>query len=139
MILVDTSVVSEPLKSTPEPRVLAWLDRQPSSALFLSTVSIANMMSGIEAMPQGERRESLACATRNIVERLFGDRILPFDLAAARSYGQARLRARAQGLDIPVVEAQIAAIALAAGFSIATRHPAPFEAAGVSTINPWED
>jgi hypothetical protein len=139
MILVDAIVVSEPLKSAPDPRVLAWLNRQPAESLYLSTVSFAYMMSGVEAMPAGPRRESLSLATQQIVERLFAARILPFDLAAARAYGLVKARARDEALDIAIGDAQIAAIALSVGFSVATRNPAPFLAAGVNTINPWTD
>jgi toxin FitB len=139
MILVDANVVSEPLKSTPEPRVLDWLRRQPAGSLYLSTISFAYMMSGVEAMPAGVRRETLSEQTRSIVDRLFEDRILPFDLAAARAFGLAKARAREQGLDIALGDAQIAAIALAVNASVATRYPAPFLAAGVVTINPWMD
>jgi len=139
MILVDAIVVSETLKSAPDPRVQAWLDRQPADSLYLSTISFAYMMSGVEAMPAGPRRDSLSLATHQIVERLFAARIMPFDLSAARAYGLVKARARDEGLDIAIGEAQIAAIALSAGFSVATRSPAPFLAAGVNTINPWTD
>jgi hypothetical protein len=139
MILVDAIVVSETLKTTPDPNVLAWLNRQPAENLYLSTVSFAYMMSGVQAMPKGPRRESLSVATQQIVDRLFAARILPFDIGAARAYGLVKARARDEGLDIAIGEAQIAAIALSAGFSVATRAPAPYLAAGVNTINPWTD
>jgi predicted nucleic acid-binding protein len=139
MILVDASVVSEALKAAPEKKVMAWLERQRADRLHLSTVSIAQMMAGVEAMPAGERRDALAQATERVIERLFGDRILPFDLAAARAYGVARIRARVLNVDIPLLEAEIAATALAQDCPLATRYPAPFEAAGVRTINPWSE
>ena len=118
---------------------MAWLERQRADSLFLSTVSVAQMMSGIEAIPAGEKREVLSQATERIVARLFADRILPFDIAAARAYGLAKMRARTQNIDIPILEAQLAATALSRGYALATRYPAPFLAAGVSTINPWTD
>ena len=137
MILLDTNVVSEPLRPKPHLNVLAWLDAQATETLYLSTVSFAELLLGIESLPTGKRRKALAAALAEKIAALFGERILPFDLAAAQTYPKIVTRARRHGHPIAVADAQIAAIAASRQFSVATRDEAPFRAAGVPVVNPW--
>ena len=137
MILLDTNVVSEPLLPRPDLKVLAWLDAQVAETLYLSTVSLAELLFGVENLPAGKRRKALAFSLQENIMELFGERIVPFDLAAAQAYAKIVVRARRQGHSLSVADAQIAAIAAAHHFSVATRDEAPFHAAGVHVINPW--
>ena len=137
MILVDTNVVSEPMKAQGDLRVAAWLDRQSAETLFIATISIAEILFGVAALPAGRRRVRLAEAFETEVQRLFAGRIMSFDLAAARAYASIMSGARARGLAISVADGQIAAIAAANRLSVATRDEAPFRAAGLRTVNPW--
>jgi len=137
MILLDTNVVSEPLLPRPDRKVLGWLDAQVAETLYLSTVSLAELLFGVENLPAGKRRKALAFSLQEKIMALFGERIVPFDLAAAKAYAKIVVRARRQGHPISVADAQIAAIAAARRFSVATRDEAPFNAAGVPVINPW--
>jgi toxin FitB len=139
VILVDTNVVSEPLKPRRDPRVVAWLDRQPAETLFISTISLSEILFGIAALAAGRRRDRLVEAFESAVLRLFAGRVLSFDLEAARAYASLMSAARARGLSIPVVDGQIAAIAKANAFSVATRDEAPFRAAGLTVVNPWRE
>ncbi len=139
MILVDTNVLSEPMRAQGEPRVVAWLDRQRAETLFISTVSVAEILFGVAAIPAGKRRSRLADAFESAVERLFERRILSFDLAAARAYATLMSAARARGSPISLADGQIAAIAAANGLVVATRDEDPFRAAGVKTVNPWTE
>ncbi len=136
MILLDTNVVSEAMKPAPHPPVLAWLDAQEAGTLFLGSVSIAEMMFGIGALPRGRRRDRLAAALDGVTE-LFAGRILPFDLEAARRYADLAVRARRAGRGFPTPDGYIAAIAAAHGFAVASRDASPFTAAGLAVINPW--
>ncbi len=136
MILVDTNVVSEPMKLHGDPRVAAWLDLQASGSLFISTITIAEILFGVAALPQGKRRARLAEAFETEVLRLFEGRILSFDLSAARGYASIMSVTRARGLAISVADGQIAAIAAAGKLSVASREETPFRAAGVKTVNP---
>ena len=138
MILLDTNVVSEAMRPKPDRRVLGWLDAQAAQTLFLSTVSLAELLLGIESLPTGKRRRALAAALAEQVVALFAERIVPFDLPAAQSYAEIVMRARRSGHAIAVADAQIAAIAASRDFSVATRDEAPFRAAGVEVLNPWE-
>jgi toxin FitB len=139
VILVDTNVVSEPLKPRGDPRVVAWLDRQPAETLFISTISVSEILFGIAALAAGKRRNRLAEAFESAVLRLFARRVLSFDLEGARAYASLMSAAHAGGLSISVVDGQIAAIAKANGFSVATRDEAPFRAAGLAVVNPWRE
>ena len=137
MILLDTNVVSEPMRPKPDQKVLAWLDAQAAESLYVATVSLAELLLGIESLPAGKRRKALAAALHEQVIALFGERIVTFDLGAAETYAQIVTRARRHGHPIAVADAQIAAIAASRQFTVATRDEAPFQAAGVPVINPW--
>ena len=137
MILLDTNVVSEPLRPAGDPAVLAWLDAQAIETLYLSAISLAELRFGIAAVPDGKRKETLHARVEQSIVLLFGARILPFDTAASRAYATLRVRARAAGKAIGTVDGFIAAIATAKGFAVASRDTGPFEAAGLNVINPW--
>lgn len=137
MILLDTNVVSEPLKATGDTNVLAWIDAQIIETLYLSTISLAELRFGIAALPEGKRRDTLHFSLEQRVLPLFAGRILPFDDPASQSYATLRARAHAGGKAIAPADGYIAAIAATHGFTVATRDTSPFEAAGLAVINPW--
>jgi toxin FitB len=139
MILLDTNVVSEPLRLAPDPAVLAWLDAQNIETLYLAAISLAELRFGIAALPLGKRRDSLHESWERRVVPLFAGRILPFDLAASEAYAQLRARARSAGKAIGTSDGYIAAVAAVNGLMVATRDMAPFEAAGLTVVNPWKD
>ena len=136
MILLDTNVISEAMKPTPDDTVRAWLDEQAAETLYLSSVTIAELLYGIGALPAGKRKDRLTEALDGVME-LFADRILPFDIAAARRYADLAVKARAAGKGFPTPDGYIAAIAASRGFTVATRDTSAFDAAGVAVINPW--
>lgn len=137
MILLDTNVVSEASQPGGHPNWKAWLDRQPTDSLYLSAVTVAELLWGIAVLPNGRRKDSLEDVLRSRVLPVFEGRILPFDTAAAETYAQLRALGRATGTAIATVDGYIAAIALAHRLTVATRDTAPFAAAGLSVINPW--
>ena len=100
MILLDTNVVSEAMKPEPHPSVRDWLDAQAAETLFLSSVTIAELLFGIGALPRGKRKDRLAAALDGVLD-LFAARILPFDTAAARRYAELAVKARAAGRPFP--------------------------------------
>ncbi len=137
MILLDTNVISESLRATPEPLVVAWLDAQPLETLFLSVVSVAELRFGVARLPAGRRRTGLIEQLESQVLPTFAGRILNFDLAATQRYAEAVAKAQAQGLAVGLADGFIAAIAAANGMMVATRDSAPFAAMGGQVINPW--
>jgi len=137
MIVLDTNVVSEAMKPAPHPSVRAWLNDQAAETLYLSSVTLAELLFGIAALPAGQRKDRLAQALEGLME-LFRDRVLPFDIDAARRYAELAVTAKAGGRGFPTPDGYIAAIAASRGFIVASRDTAPYEAAGVSVINPWD-
>lgn len=137
MILLDTNVVSEPLKLTGDVGVMTWIDAQIIETLYLSTISLAELRFGIAALPSGKRRDTLHTSLEQRILPLFIGRILPFDAAASEAYAVLRARARTQGKAIAPADGYIAATATTHGLIVATRDTSPFEAAGLTVINPW--
>ena len=136
MILLDTNVVSEAMTREPHPRVRAWLDGQVDETLFLSSITVAELLFGIGALPAGKRKDALAAALDDVLD-LFAVRILPFDTLAARRYADLAVKARAAGKGFSTPDGYIAAIAAAHGFAIASRDSSAFNAAGLTVIDPW--
>ena len=137
MIVLDTNVVSEAMKPSADPAVSAWLNAQVAETLYLSSVTLAELLYGIGALPEGRRKDALASTLDGLLG-LFGSRVLPFDTDAARCYAQLATRARAAGKGFPTPDGYIAATAVARGFAVASRDTSPFAAAGVAVINPWD-
>lgn len=138
MILLDTNVISEPQRQSPNARVLDWIDAQALETLYLSAITVAELRAGIALMPVGKRRDGL---DENLEKRLlpmFANRVLSFDMACTKAYAELLAKACASGLAIETADAFIAAVALANGFTVATRDTTPFEAAGLTVINPWD-
>jgi len=136
MIVLDTNVVSEAMKPEPHPAVRAWLNNQVAETLYLSSVTLAELLFGISSLPTGKRKEVLALALDGLMG-LFMDRVLPFDVDAARRYAELAVTAKRGGRGFPTPDGYIAAIAVSRGFIVASRDTGPFEAVGVSIINPW--
>ncbi len=140
MILLDTNVLSEFMRSQPLGSVVAWLDEQPANEVYTSAISRAEIELGLLLMPPGKRQEALSQAARAMFAEDFAGRCLPFDEDAARQYARiisVRMRA---GQPISVEDAQIAAIALAYRMPLATRNTADFKLIdGLEVVNPWND
>lgn len=137
MILLDTNVISEPLRATPEARVVAWLDAQPLETLFLSVITVAELRYGVARLPSGRRRDALRERLETQVLPAFAGRVLIFDLPATQAYADLMARAQAVGVAIGAADGFIAAIATANGMAVATRDTVPFSTLGVSVIDPW--
>jgi len=132
VIVLDTNVISEPVKPLADPVVAAWLDRQPKETLYLCAPVLMEVLLGISFLPDGKRKTIMAVTMQGLLANYFSDRFFAFDREAAVAY------AAAKGYSISVADCQIAAIAAVHGFSVATRDTAPFLAAGVPVVNPWK-
>lgn len=138
MILLDTNVVSEPLRHAPATRVIAWIDAQPLETLFLSAITIAELRTGVALLPAGKRRASLQENLEKRVLPLFTGRVLAFDLACTQAYVELTLKARGAGVALSTADGYIAAIAIAHNLAVATRDTRPFAATGATVIDPWQ-
>jgi predicted nucleic acid-binding protein len=137
MILLDTNVISEPLRPAPEARVIEWIDAQALETLYLSAITVAELRAGVALLPAGKRRGNLQEYLEKRVLPVFAGRVLPFDLACTSAYAELLAKVRKAGSGIETADACIAAIASANGFTVATRDTTPFQAAGLSVIDPW--
>ncbi len=138
MIVLDTNVISEPLKRRADPAVIRWLDAQDPETLYLTAINLAEILIGIALLPVGRRKRGMELAMQSLQAKLFAGRFLSFDREAAIAFALLGSRAAAKGHSISVADCQIGAIAAVHGFAVATRDTAPFLAAGVPVVNPWE-
>ncbi len=137
MIVLDTNVISEAMRSAPEAAVVSWLDSQPLETLYLSAITVAELRFGVASLPAGKRSDTLRDRLEEQVIPLFAGRVLSFDLPASQAYGELMAKARKSGRAISTADGCIAAIAAANKMMIASRDTQPFEAGGVAVINPW--
>lgn len=137
MIVLDTNVISELMRPMPAPQVLAWVAAQPRALLYTTHINQAEILFGIAALPEGRRRSTLASAADAMFADEFAGRVLPFGAAATARYAGIVVARRRAGNPIEGFDGLIAAIALAAGASVATRDTAGFTGCGLSLIDPW--
>lgn len=139
MIIVDTNVVSELLRPTPEPRVEAWFAVQKTVDTYMTTISEAELRYGVAVMPGGKRRDVLIGRVERLLTKIFRGRVLSFDSPAAEAYAVIAAGRRKAGRSIGLHDGQIAAIASARRAAVATRNVKDFEGCGVEIINPWNE
>jgi len=137
MIILDTNVISEPLRAVCDVNVARWLERQASQTLFVTNISHAEMLFGIALLPDGRRKRDIDAHVHEIFHGAFRGRVMTFGMAEAPAYAQLRADRRRQGRPIAVEDAMIASIAMTHGAAIATRD-GDFQDCGVPLINPWE-
>ena len=140
MILLDTNVLSELMRLSPEPKVLRWLDSRPAVDIWISAVTVAEIRLGIALLPDGQRKELLAGLAEAMFQEDFSDCCLPFDFSAAAEYASIVATRTRQGRPISVEDAQIAAIARTGDLTLVTRNTKDFSGLdGLILVNPWND
>ena len=139
MMLIDTNVVSEMMRTEPNPQVVAWLSRQPVTKVHLTALSVAEILYGLKRMPEGKRRQDLEGRFQHVLETGFRGRVLAFDENAAVAYGAIMADRQAEGRPMSVVDGQIAAIAMTKGASLTTRNVKDFAGCGLELQNPFDD
>lgn len=137
MIILDTNVVSELMKAEPAASVRQWVASQPTSRLFVTAITEAEILFGIGLLPKGQRRNRIAIAAKAMFNEDFNDRVLAFGSDAATVYADIAVARRKKGRPISQFDAQIAAIARSAGAALATRNVGDFEGCELEVINPW--
>ena len=136
MIVADTNVVSELMKAEPSSGVRAWVFGHRHHELRTTAITVAEILYGIERLPNGRRKTALREAAREVFSR-FAEDVLAFDGAAASIYPEIVDYRERQGRPISGYDAQIAAICRSNGAKLATRNERDFAAVGVELINPW--
>lgn len=139
MIILDTNVISETQKAAPDPSVMSYLDGCDPTITYITTITVSEMLYGIDILPAGRRKTELETSTFKLFNDLFKDRILSFDFSAASHHAILAADARRSGNAVSLADGMIAGIARA-NFAptLATRDTAPFKAMGISVVNPWE-
>ena len=138
MYLLDTNVLSEFMRPNPSAKVIEWLDAQNLSALYLCSISQAEILLGLGLLDDGKRKTALTRKALEMFEDDFAGHCLNFDNLAAKHYADVIIQRRKQGLPTSVEDGQIAAIALAHRFTLVTRNTKDFESVfGLKIVNPW--
>lgn len=136
MIVLDTNVLSEPLRTRPDPQVMAWLNSlHPDVALV--SITVGEILLGARLLPEGRRRESLMAAIDTTLTT-FADNVLPYDQSAARVYAEMQQTRRSAGVPLSVEDGMIAAVCRHNAADLATRNTKDFEGLGLALINPWD-
>jgi toxin FitB len=139
MIIVDTNVLSEVMKPAElrSAKVFTWLRSQSPDVIFTTTITLAEILAGIEILPEGKRRLEKHEAANRIFTTVFLERVLPFDENAARAYAGIISLRRKKGRTSDPFDVQIAAIAKCRAMAVATRNTAHFDDSGIEVIDPW--
>jgi toxin FitB len=139
MVLLDTNVLSELMRSVPNESVIRWLDSLPEDDVWISAVTVAEIRLGLAILPEGRRKQTLTKLADQMLHEEFSEKCLPFDYQAAGAYAGIVSSRTRQGSPITVEDARIAAIALTAEVSLATRNTKEFLGIeGLELVNPWE-
>lgn len=138
MILLDTNIISEMMKSSPAENVLDWMDQQVSSELYVSTITIAEIVYGLHVLAKGKRRRALEQTFENTIAEAFKGRLLSFDEPATKIYGKIMGKRKELGLPMSAPDGQIAAIALNNQMTLATRNIKDFRGCSLQLINPFK-
>ena len=125
------------MRATPDERTRAWFAGQRRATLFTTSITKAEILYGIALLPAGRRKAALADAAERMFARVFASRMLAFDAVAATHYAEILMARRRAGKPMETLDAQIAATALAAGATVATRNLADFAGCGLDVIDPW--
>jgi predicted nucleic acid-binding protein len=137
VIILDTNVVSELIRASPDPGVRAWVNSIPSTQIATTAITAAELYYEVARLPAGQRRQQLAVAVSALLNDALRGRIAPFDERAARRYAEVITGRERAGRPIEVPDAQIAAICRELGAVLATRNIKDFEDTGVELIDPW--
>jgi predicted nucleic acid-binding protein len=136
MIILDTNVLSALMRQTPDKNVIVWLDKQPRTSVWTTSVTILEVRFGLQIMPVGKRRSLLIQAFETVLDKI-EHRVAPFDGAAAQQAGDLMASRQKKGRPGDLRDSMIAGIVLAHHAALATRNIAHFADLSVPVINPW--
>ncbi len=134
--LLDTCVISELVKKSPDKNVLNWLKSTPSENLYLSVITVGEIRKGLSKLPESGRKDSLTKWLNALIED-YKNRILTIDLTVAENWGNLQGKAEKEGNPMPVIDGLIAAIAYTHNLVLVTRNVSDFEPGGIPVKNPW--
>jgi predicted nucleic acid-binding protein len=136
MIILDTNVVSEVMRPSPDLAVLAWLDRQPRSSIWTTSITVFEIRLGLQLMPHGKRRDIYTQAFENLLNRI-DQRVVPFETESAEHASILTASRKLQGRPREDRDTMIAGIVLARHAALATRNVVHFDDLSAPIVNPW--
>ena len=139
MIILDTNVLSAIMRPVPELAVARWMDRQSQDSIWITTVTVMEILAGLEQMSAGRRRRELENAFHKLLDDLIHGQVAPFDISAAEHSGRLMARRILKGLSVESRDIMIAGIAEALGATLATRNLPHFADLTVAVVSPWEE
>jgi len=137
MIILDTNVLSALMRKAADKNVVAWLDKQPRTSIWTTSVTILEIQFGLQILPTGKRRSRLVEAFETVLVDEMGRRVAPFDTAAAQYASELMASRHKKGRPVELRDTMIAGIVLACHATLATRNTPHFEDLSVPVINPW--
>lgn len=135
--LLDTCVISEIVKNSPDENVINWLNRIPAERLFLSVITIGEIRKGLTKLPESKRKDTLTNWLNSLLE-YYENRILTIDLSVAENWGVIQGKADQKGNSMPSIDSLIAAIAYTHNLTLVTRNVSDFKTTDLPILNPWE-
>jgi predicted nucleic acid-binding protein len=138
MIILDTNVLSALMRPDPDVPVLKWLDQQPDSSIWTTSITIMEIRYGLQSIPAGRRREQMTQELEAVLKEEIEGRYAPFDIAAAEQTAELMTLRGRKGRPVELRDTMIAGIALATRATLATRNASHFEDLSVPVINPWK-
>ncbi len=137
MIILDTNVLGALMRTNPEARVVAWLDRQPAESVWITSITLFEARFGLALLPSGRRRQALEAGFARLLEEDLENRVLDFDGAAAIEAASLAAARQKSGRSVDMRDTQIAGIALARRATLATRNLRHFRDLKISVVDPW--
>jgi predicted nucleic acid-binding protein len=137
MIILDTNVLSAMVQPRPDERVVAWLDKQARSSMWITSVTIFEIQFGLQILPVGKKRSLLTRAFESVLTDDIGGMVAPFDTTAAEHSAELMASRHKKGRPVELRDTMIAGIALACHATLATRNVSHFEDLSVPVVNPW--
>jgi predicted nucleic acid-binding protein len=137
MIILDTNVLSALMRQEADKNVVAWLDKQPRTSIWTTSVTILEIQFGLQILPAGKRRSRLIETFETVLSEELGRRVAPFDTTAAQQASELMAARHKKGRPVELRDTMIAGIVLACHATLATRNTPHFEDLSVPVVNPW--
>ncbi len=138
MIILDSNVVSELMRPRPEKRVIAWLDRQPRSSIWTTSVTVFEIRFGLQVLPIGNRRDVYSKGFENLLDGI-DHRIAPFDYEAAQHASILMASRKMEGRARESRDTMIAGIVISRHATLATRNIRDFHDISATLVDPWTE
>jgi len=135
--LLDTCVISELIKKNPDANVIRWILGIEETSLFLSVLTFGEIHKGIEKLPQSKKKERLHKWVNSDLRERFKNRIIDFDLDAAKKWGEVQAKAELAGKPMSIIDGLISATGLVYDLIVVTRNTKDMEQSGATLLNLW--